>query len=363
VDNFELDLHEPLGTFLPDWRKDLGQKVTLHHLLTHTSGMTGPLNDPNGPRPGMDASTTLTDFVERYCQGDLAFEPGSRRVYSNTGMEFVGHLIEEVTGKSYAEVLRERILEPLGMKDTRIAQTRDILPGLATGYMETLSGTKRAVDGYERSFSSGGLVSTPRDLFRFDRGLAEGKLLSEELLALQRETPYAWSLEGIRKPDGSLTTVMAHHGGWPGFTGRVWRFPDEGHFIVVLDNRESKAIYASAMCSTIANILLGYETPAIEAPTADAYVALIASQGPDAAAARFRADVEQDSTLELEDLQMTFWVMGHRLAGWKKEELALTRFWTAAQPASRQAWTMRAETLAAAGDTEGAAHARERIPQ
>jgi len=113
----KLHLDGRLSDYLPDYRKDTGEKVTLHHLLTHTSGIPSYTSGPAIVEIGRDPHD-VAEFVKTYCSGDLQFEPGSRFTYNNSGYFLLGAILEKTTGQRYERLLQESILDPLGMKDT-----------------------------------------------------------------------------------------------------------------------------------------------------------------------------------------------------------------------------------------------------
>jgi len=118
VEQGKIKLDGKVSDYLPDYRKDTGARMTIHQLLSHTSGV------PNyTAQPGFFANISrnpfkVDDFVKKYASGDLEFEPGAKFNYSNSGYFILGAIIEKVTGKPYEKVLQEKILDPLGMKNT-----------------------------------------------------------------------------------------------------------------------------------------------------------------------------------------------------------------------------------------------------
>ena len=121
------------------FRSDIGSQISVHHLLTHTSGL------PNYTAlPGFMADVSHTpfeveEFVTTYCSGDLEFEPGSKFRYSNSGYFVLGAIIEQVAEESYEQQLTTRILEPLEMRDS-----------LGEAYM-TAGETELAIQNYAKS--------------------------------------------------------------------------------------------------------------------------------------------------------------------------------------------------------------------
>jgi CubicO group peptidase (beta-lactamase class C family) len=114
----KIKLDGKITDYLPDYRKDTGDKVTIHHLLNHTSGIPSYTGLPGFFQNESRNPYGVKEFVKKFASGDLEFEPGSKFSYNNSGYFLLGAIIEQVTGKPYARVLQERIFDPLGMKDT-----------------------------------------------------------------------------------------------------------------------------------------------------------------------------------------------------------------------------------------------------
>ena len=127
------DLDAPAQRYLPEWTGPGRERVTVRHLLTHTSGMAG--NPPEGIKeiiiPEWRAHLSLTEAVLVYSQVPLEFEPGTKFRYSNPGIATLGRIIEVVTGKPYERFLEERILRPLEMTDTFVFLPKDKRPRVA----------------------------------------------------------------------------------------------------------------------------------------------------------------------------------------------------------------------------------------
>ena len=107
VDQGKIKLDGKLTDYLPDYRKDVGDKVTIHNLLTHTSGIPSYTDQPGFFENVSRNPYKVADFVKKYASGDLLFEPGSKFAYNNSGYFLLGAIIERVTGKPYEQVLRK----------------------------------------------------------------------------------------------------------------------------------------------------------------------------------------------------------------------------------------------------------------
>ena len=181
VEEGKLKLDGKITDYLTDYRKDTGDRVTIHHLLNHTSGIPSYTGRPDFRTAIMRNPYKVADFVKQLTSGDLEFEPGSRFRYNNSGYVLLGAIIEKVTGKSYETVLTERILKPLGMTNSGYDNTSPLLAKRASGYEKRPSGYVNApyLD-MSLPYAAGSIYSTVEDLYKWDQALHEGKILSAE---------------------------------------------------------------------------------------------------------------------------------------------------------------------------------------
>ncbi|RYE47083.1 MAG: class A beta-lactamase-related serine hydrolase, partial [Sphingobacteriales bacterium] len=112
----KLSVQDPLSKFDPDFPN--GNKITVHHLLTHTSGLSDYINDPAFRKTDQSKEQTLSAMMGFFKNKPLDFEPGTKFRYSNSGYTMLGYIIEKVTGKSYASALQQLVFKPLGMENT-----------------------------------------------------------------------------------------------------------------------------------------------------------------------------------------------------------------------------------------------------
>jgi len=233
----KVSLEAKMTDYLPYYRKDTGDKVTVHHLLTHTSGIPSYTGLPRFFEDISRAPYQPKEFVEKYCSGDFEFEPGTRYKYNNSGYFLLGAIIEEVTDKTYEDVLKERIFEPLGMKDTGYDHHNTILTKRAAAYQKAGAGYENApyLD-MSQPYAAGSLYSTVDDLSIWDRALYTEKLLSNEYKE-KMFTPflanYAYGWIKSKTPYGQ---ALMHGGGINGFNTIIVRLVDDRHLIVLLNN-------------------------------------------------------------------------------------------------------------------------------
>jgi CubicO group peptidase (beta-lactamase class C family) len=268
VEKGKIDLQGKLSDYLPYYRKDTGSRVTVHHLLTHSSGIPSYTSIPNFFEEISRDPYPVEEFVKKYCSGDLEFEPGSRYLYNNSGYFLLGAIIEEVTGKKYEDVLKERIFRPLGMKSSGYDRHDPIIPNRASGYRITFEGYENApyLD-MSLPYAAGSLYSTVEDLYIWDQALYSDKLLSAKTKALMF-TPhianygYGWVIRQKSLPDSKeKLTSISHGGGINGFNTMIERLVDEKHLIVLLNNTPGANL--AQMSDAIISILYGkaYDLP------------------------------------------------------------------------------------------------------
>src|ERR1044072_6505250 len=260
VEQGKIKLDAPLSDYLPDYRKDTGTKVTIHHLLTHTSGIPSYTSQPGFFENVSRNPYKVDEFVKKYASGDLEFEPGSKYTYNNSGYFLLGAIIERVTGKPYEQVLKENIFDPIGMKNTGYDHYGTILAKRAAGYVKT-------ADSYINApyldmsipYAAGSLYSTVEDLYLWDQALYTDKLLTAQSKALLykpflNDYAYGWVITNasFRQNDQPVPEIT-HNGGINGFSTNIVRFPKEKNLIVLLDNSNSE--YIDRLSDSIAKII------------------------------------------------------------------------------------------------------------
>lgn len=185
----KLELDVPFGRYLPEYKGEAKNRATIHHLLTYSSGI--PDQTENLGMTPFKIPLSPGEFVDRYCSAKPETEPGTKSVYSNTEYMILGLIIEKISGKSYADALRDEILKPLAMNDSGLANARVITKNLAAGYVFN---EKDATFGNDEPYhpenysSAGAMYSTAEDLVKFDAALFGGKLLRPATLEKMLKT-------------------------------------------------------------------------------------------------------------------------------------------------------------------------------
>ncbi len=297
VEENKIDLEGKLSDYLPYYRKDTGNLVTVHHLLTHTSGIPSYTGLPNFMEELSRDRYPVDEFIKTYCSGDLEFEPGSKFVYNNSGYFILGAIIEEATGKTYEDVLKAKILDPSGMVDTGYDHHDTLLLHRAAGYEKRAGGyVNAAYLDMSLPYAAGSLYSTAEDLFIWDQALYTDELLSDELKELMFKPhisaegayyAYGWMVGEKSFPKSKEKVKwIAHGGGINGFNTLIQRFVEDRHLVVLLNNTGGAPL--SAMSDGILNILYDKPYGLPKRSIADVIMKTIQEEGLEAAIAQYR---------------------------------------------------------------------------
>ena len=259
----KLNVSDPLCKFIDDC-PEAWKPVTVHHLLTHTSGIPSYTSMPDFQQPKFKrVPLKPLDIAFLTKDKPLEFQPGEKWNYDNTGYVLLGYIVEKVSGEKYADYLRKHIFAPLDMNDSGYDDTRTLLPNRAAGYSRGPDGLRNA-DFLDMSLphAAGSLYSTARDLYRWDRALYTEKVLSKKSLAVmftpvKNDYGYGYMLA----PQAGSHKHIGHGGGIDGFSTMISRFPDDDATVIVLSNVESAN--AGNIARGLVSMLFGlnYEIP------------------------------------------------------------------------------------------------------
>ncbi|MCB1023340.1 MAG: beta-lactamase family protein, partial [Acidobacteria bacterium] len=180
VESGKIDLDKTLDNYLPNFPKQFGEKITVSDLLLSSSGLPD-FDVPEFYAIEDSEVKNFEYFTKKFLKGDLQFEPGSKFNYNNGDFIVAGAILEEVTGKTFGQNLDERILVPLGMKNTGLIRNDEIVENLASGYeYKDGSYVNEAFYSVENYGSAGAMYSSLDDMYLWDRALIENKLLSKQ---------------------------------------------------------------------------------------------------------------------------------------------------------------------------------------
>jgi len=262
----KLNLQDEITKFLPDYPTQ-GKRITVEHLLTHTSGIQSYTDMPEW-LPLWRKDMTPKELVDLFKDKPMQFEPGRSWSYNNSGFVLLGAIIEKVSGKTYEQFVDERIFKPLGMSSSYYGSTERIIPRRIPGYEEGESGFVNASYlSMTQPYAAGSLLSTVDDLARWSEAVFAGKVVGKAWLD-KALTPfklvngestgygYGWFVAEV----GGHRSIE-HGGGINGFTTYEMTFPDDHLFIAILTNSAIAGRDPEPRAVKIAWLALGLTEP------------------------------------------------------------------------------------------------------
>lgn len=363
VQRGNIKLDGVISDYLPDYPKQTGAKITIRHLLTHSSGLPDYNSFPEFFTQVQSGLYSNEEIIKRISQYDLKFEPGTGISYSNDGYVLLGAIIEKVTGKPYESVLDENILSPLGIKDSGYSHADARAQRRALGYRKSLNGYEAA--RYYRESPASGIYSTVGDLYLWDQALYTERLLSEKYWRLMSEPnaaglTYGWKITETTVEQSHRKLKMIEQDGQVfGFNAVIVRLVADKHLIVLMSNVKTGKL--NEIKDTLIKILYGqpYELP--KRAIADALSAAIREGGIESALTRYRdlsknhSDSYYSDEGEINDL-------GYQLINSKRlvEAIEILKLNTESYPRSSNAFDSLGEAYLLHGDKELAIRSYQR---
>ncbi len=281
VEEGKIRLDDSILKYFPDGPASWA-KVTVSHLLSHTSGIgeyeSAARTGPKGPFY-LRLDNTEEELYRKIADLPMDFQPGERWRYTNTNFVLLGMMIHRVTGMFYGDFLAERIFRPLGMNATRIISEEDIVPHRAAGYRLVKGHLKNQewVSPTYNSTADGSLYFNVLDLARWDAALYTETLVKRASLdrmwtvfPLRDGQPnpghygFAWAIDSMNGH-----RVIQHDGAWQGFTTYIARYVDDKLTIVVLTNLDSAHSSPGRIAHGVAGLLKPDLTPPVATPIED----------------------------------------------------------------------------------------------
>ena len=251
----KLNVQDKIKKYVPDAPK-AWDEITIHHLLTHTSGIPNYTSFPEFLKT-LPVRVSLKELIAKFKDKPLDFKPGEKFRYSNSGYVVLGQVIETASGQNYATFLKQAIFDPLGMTDTGYDNATTLVKHRASGYTRRLGLVLTNCDYVDMSIphAAGALYSTVEDLLKWDQALSTDTLCSRKslesmLTPVKDHYGYGW---GIDQKFGQAR--YSHGGGIMGFVTMIERYPAEKLLVVALSNLENSPI--GAIGDDLAAIALG----------------------------------------------------------------------------------------------------------
>jgi CubicO group peptidase (beta-lactamase class C family) len=232
----KLKLTDKLSKFYPAFAK--GDSITIHQLLSHTSGIFNYTNDVQFMQSEAVKPANEKKMLALFKNRPLDFSPGSNWAYSNSSYLLLGYIIEKVTKKPYEKIIREFILNPLQMNNSGFDFTHLKNKDKATGYFAIAdkNSTVAGIVDSSVAFAAGALYSTTADLYKWHKGMLQNKIISRAsaekgFTPVKRNYGYGWRMDSL---DGKRIT--AHNGSIYGFNSSLLRIEADDVFVVLLSN-------------------------------------------------------------------------------------------------------------------------------
>jgi CubicO group peptidase (beta-lactamase class C family) len=303
----KLSVDDDIRKFIPEI-PDYGHRITLHHLMTHTSGMrdyAGLFDLAGVPEQNLTNDQDAVDLIVR--QKALNFNPGDEWDYSNTGFFLLSQVVKRITGKTLRDFDQENIFTPLGMSSTQIFNDHSlVIPHRATGYSYD---RERKAFGVEMSnfeqTGDGSIQTSVEDLQRWDENFYTAKIGGADLIKQMQvvgklnngqEHGYAAGLE-IMKYRGQ--PVVRHGGSWAGYRAELMRFPQEHTSIAVLCNAAQSVPETRA--NRVADVVFAGSLGPVAEKRANKDAVLLASERQQQYVGIYRNDKDQYQRIELKD--------------------------------------------------------------
>jgi CubicO group peptidase (beta-lactamase class C family) len=256
----KLNLQDEITKFIPDY-PTYGNKITIEHLLTHTSGIHN-FSGMEDPEKKLTTDCTPNEVIDFFKNLPMRFAPGTKWEYSNSGYFLLGFIIEKITGKPYSEYLEENFFKPLGMTNSLFANNKRIIKNRVGAYSQ-------GDTGFENSrhlnatiiYSAGAIQTTVEDFYKWHQAVHSYKFVKKETLdkaftrykltdGKETDYGYGWKLGYVYE-----SPSIWHGGGIEGFGAMEIYLPKEDVFVAVFSNCD--CIYPKDIATRLAALTTG----------------------------------------------------------------------------------------------------------
>ena len=261
----DLKLTDHISDYIPEYPKPYGDQITIHQLLTHTSGIPNYTDDESFFKNRACLEGTPEDVMKTFWNKPLDFTPGSKFKYSNSGYYVLGVILDRLENMNY-EMILDKILGAIGMRNSGLEVFRKDIRNLSTGYSRLGNNPQKAnfINAELAAYSAGAIYSTTDDLYTWNVFLKNQELIPKELMEKyftpeKEHYAYGWIIDEV---DGHQ--IQWHNGGIDGFVSYIARYPKDDLFIVVLSNYEGAAI--NKIGKDLAKMAFGQEVAVLNLP-------------------------------------------------------------------------------------------------
>lgn len=307
VDQGLVELNATINTYIPGYSGPGMNRATIHQMLTHTSGIPNHGAIPNLSKKRVRWMYDSDQYLELVKETSLKFEPGTGFEYSGIAYNLLAIICEKVTKTPFADLLKQRVFVPLGMRHSSLNSNLDLDPKRAAGYEYHL------LDGYtlpsyvsmDHCKGSGGILSTVEDMARFNEECFDRQTLVSKPLYQQMLTPhvrdwqgygYGWWIDTV-EINGSKKTMVSHGGSTDGYKAYSTRIVEDRVDIIMLENDYYRTDVGVKWCygitAEIIDILAGKDVETSRKSIAKAIGLTIGQSGIDKALAQL-AELKRD---------------------------------------------------------------------
>ncbi|MET0461667.1 MAG: serine hydrolase [Chitinophagaceae bacterium] len=306
-----ISLDKTVSDYLPGFAGKPAGIVTIRQLLSHTSGMSNydimPDFFPKQSRQYFERE----DYIKLYRDSSLAFTPGTKYNYSSWGYFTLGHIIEKVTGRSYADAMKEDVYKKLGIRHSGSYYHTQIVTHRATGYDYTPGGyTSADFRDQSNTMGTGDIYSTVEDLYKFHLGITNHTLINKELTDAML-TPgikpadygFGWFNKNFKYTGTDSVTSNFHLGMTEGFISFLLRIPSTNSMVVILCNSSPTDFFG--ITKNLVSIL--YNKPVkLKQPVHKIVESFIASKGAAAAVEEYNRIKDDTANKYIDWISMNF---------------------------------------------------------
>ncbi|HPF65070.1 serine hydrolase [Lentimicrobium sp.] len=261
----KLSLNDDITKFIPDYPTQ-GHNITIHHLLTHTSGIKSYTGMQEW-QPLWRKDMSPAEMIDVFKNQPMDFAPGEKFLYNNSAYFLLGYIIEKASGLTYEQFLEDNIFKPLEMNNSYYGSHKKIIPNRAAGYQNQDGFTNAEYLSLTQPYSAGSIMSNVDDMLKWQNAVRDNKLVMASTIQLafkgystNENKPfhygYGWGLNEI---NGSPT--LEHGGGIFGYTTNGIWLPREDVYVIMLTNRDDLA--PEGISTRLAAVAIGKPFPVI----------------------------------------------------------------------------------------------------
>lgn len=334
VEDGTLSLNGTLGEYIPDvYGGTEAANITVEQLLSHRSGIADFPRDSRGAWYQKTARLHFEtkDLAREWLKPELIEKPGEIFRYSNAGYVLLGLIVQEVTGRSYAENMQEKVFDPAKMKSSGVFTRADLIPNMARGYERPSTGGLQHATFIDPSIftAAAGVYSTVGDLHKFDRALYDNTILSEEsrvlMMSKKSSVPYGfgWGIDDVSFEGNENLQIPFHSGSIPGYQSYYLRSEDNEGFVFVTSNTNQGSLIV-AMAKDLMQVLNGKPVTLAKRSLDEFLLPIARNEGEQAAIKAFNDLGDELSEYSADEAYLN--ALGYKYLRLEKTDLALFIF-------------------------------------